>query len=740
MPDIPKGHKVIDTVKDNKGFYRIIQRPDGTKYSQTLKLFTEQDNDRKVRAENKSLGQLSTTNIKGNMANAMALTAVGGGATALALHNATQGRQDKVGRKVRGAAFGSTRPQGAGLKTPAGTAGDVRGRVSTDRPPAIVRSVDSFNQRGSTMPQTGDLFSQPEPPSGKNKAPGRRYTPAGTAKVTGKGKRGVPRPNPRVIGKSSGPAPKTPVTQARPTPLNPNTGPGRPTPLRPIDGPRPFVDARYYANDPLKSLSQPYSASATSRGTLASDYFTNPNRLVSARGAGNPNRIYGAQYVRADGSVHNLNQRSLMGEKSMLRPSPLGPDALSGGASKAGTRYAPAGTARATGKGPRGVPRPTPRSNFKPATGGTPVPEPSSTSGTRRTTPIQRGSAAPRTPSPSLPARNTSPATGKYSGRSTGVSVKPKSAAELKAIEDAMRARRAGTGGTSLSGQRTALRPTPLAPVRVPNSPEGPLTGQRTAVRPTPLNPNFRPGPVGQLPNGPLNPVPGPLGRTAPKPGFFDKVNKFVGDLGKRGTGIKRVDTLFQAAGMIDKLGGEPYRQHMAAHPGDRNLTPMQLSEHMRTSKLEAPKAAAAPAQPGGNKPAGGTSQKPSGPAYFPEAGRNGSAVRTPDSYLGEAFDYSLQKGTNSGTKYLEHMFRRDKISADDQQRLRERFNKKVVGDQTLKEYGADKGITQDVEGKTPGLGAALLGKYRDTGTYKGNTDYGTMRSAAEARLAASKK
>ena len=81
-------------------------------------------------------------------------------------------------------------------------------------------------------------------------------------------------------------------------------------------------------------------------------------------------------------------------------------------------------------------------------------------------------------------------------------------------------------------------------------------------------------------------------------------------------------------------------------------------------------------------------------------------------------------------------MFRRDKVSEDDQQRLRERFNKKVVGDQTLQEYGADKGITQTLEGKKSGLGEALLGKYRDTGTYKGNTDYDVMRAAAEARMA----
>jgi hypothetical protein len=391
----------------------------------------------------------------------------------------------------------------------------------------------------------------------------------------------------------------------------------------------------------------------------------------------NPNQMYGVRGTNAAGNFIRKDAPPLQGEKSMLRPSPLSPDApqtpSGSAAKKAGTRYAPAGTAKATGKGTRGVPRPTPRSNFKPATGGKSTSTPSS-------------------------------------------------------------------GKPPLSGERTSLRPTPLAPSRVPNSPSGPMTGDRTALRPTPLNPKYQPGPLGRMPQGagPLNPVPGPLGRTtfpAPQRGFVGKVNDFLTNLGKRGTGIKRLDTLVQAGEMLDRVGGQPYRQHMAAHPEDKNMTPMQLSTHIRESKL-APAATPAPAASGGNKPAGGTSQKPSGPAYFPEAGRNGSAVRTPDSYLGEAFDYSLQKGTNSGTKYLEHMFRRDKVSEDDQQRLRERFNKKVVGDKTLSEYGANQGITKTLEGKKSGLGEALLGKYRDTGTYKGNTDYDVMRAAAEARMA----
>jgi hypothetical protein len=707
MPDIPKGHKVIDTVKDNKGFYRIIERPDGTKYSQTLKLFTEQDNDRKVRAENKSLGQYSTTNIKGNMANAMALTAVGGGAAALALHNATQGRQDKVGRKVRGAAFGNARPQGAGLKTPAGTAGDVRGRVSPNRPPAIVRSVDSFNQRGSTMPQSGNLFSTPksgsrtisdvrsEPqgtfdpkaqrtagtrssagqrlvktPTSRNpntlrlntepgkpagarvQAPatvtgrdsnmpqsGTRYAPAGTAKVTGKGTRGVPRPNPRPSMKPATAA-KTPVTQARPTPLNPNQRPG------PLLQGQPRQPAQ--VTSPMRPGAAPGPVGMQGRPQVV--------RVEARQFPINPNMTLGAQRM-PDGRTMRFQRANLTGEQSMLRPSPLNPDAPTNVAKKTGTRYAPAGTAKATGKGTRGVPRPSPRSNFKPATGAKP------------------------------------------------------------------------TGG----GMPSQLN-------QMPKPGGGPTAPGRTNV-PGAINQSKMPAQFSQMPKaggGPTVNIPSRVTQSMP-PSPLNKINSFLGKLTQGRTGIKQVDAMYQASAMIDKYGGEPYREHMAAHPGDKKMTPMQLSTHIRESKL-APAAkatpAATPAASSGNKPSAASGNKPYNPTYFPEAGRNGSAVRTPDSYLGEAFDYSLQKGTNSGTKYLEHMFRRDKVSDDDQQRLRERFNKKVVGDKTLSEYGANQGITKTLEGKKSGLGEALLGKYRDTGTYEGNTDYDVMRAAAEARMA----
>ena len=585
MPDIPKGHKVIDTVKDNKGFYRIIERPDGTKYSQTLKLFTEQDNDRKVRAENKSLGQFSTTNIKGNMANAMALTAVGGGAAALALHNATQGRQDKVGRKFRGAAFGSTRPQGVGLKTPAGTAGDVRGRISTDRPPAIVRSVDSFNQRGSTMQQTGNLFDQPEAPSGGNKKAGRRYTPAGTAKATGKGTRGVPRPTPRANIK----------------PANASSRSSGPTSSNPMPKPK-------YPNNPL----YPNPTVKSGGGLII------PMRPGSIYDV---NRAYDPQTGRGPVPVKSMPSGAAQAAQDMASRS-----SASDGAKKAGTRYAPAGTAKATGKGTRGVPRPAPRRNFKPATGAKPTPQ---------------------------------------------------------------------------------FGPTP--------------TG--TGAKPTP---QFGPTPTGTRPYVPPGQSAVPtFTTTAPKKlGFLAKYGRTAGKIGSV------IATTVGASELYDQLAPKNAPRAPWMSGGDKKAPPAQ-----------APAATApAPAQSGGNKPAGG--QKPYEPRYFPEAGGNGNAVRKPDSYLGEAFDYSLQKGTTSGIKYLEHMFRRDKVSEDDQQRLRERFNKKVVGDQTLKDEGASRGITQNVEGKKAGMGKALLDQYRANNpgnplqNYQGNTDYGKMRAAAEARMA----
>ena len=487
------------------------------------------------------------------------------------------------------------------------------------------------------MPQTGDLFSQPEPPSGGTKKAGTRYAPAGTAKATGKGTRGVPRPAPRSSGKTTGSTTKTPATQARPTPLNPNQRPG------PLSQGQPRQPSQ--GTSPMRPGAAPGPVGMQGRPQVV--------RVDARQFPINPNMTLGAQRM-PDGRTLRFQRMNLTGEKSMLRPSPLNPDAPTGAAKKSGTRYAPAGTAKATGKGTRGVPRPSPRSNFKPATGSKP------TGGM----PAQLSQMPPGGAGPTAPGR-------------TNVA-----------------------GAINQSKMPAQFR-------QMPPSGAGPTAPGRTNI----------PG----IPKG------GGVG------GFFKGVGRVLSnpmvavasaiDMADKATNFRRIP-------YTGNFGGPSFAKNpYASTSGNPDAKPAGKKD------TTAPAAtAAAPAQSGGNKPAGG--QKPYEPRYFPEAGGNGNAVRKPDSYLGEAFDYSLQKGTTSGSKYLEHMFRRDKVSEDDQQRLRERFNKKVVGDQTLKEYGADKGITQTLEGKKSGLGEALLGKYRDTGTYQGNTKYDVMRAAAEARMA----
>ena len=333
----------------------------------------------------------------------------------------------------------------------------------------------------------------------------------------------------------------------------------------------------------------------------------------------------------------------------------------------------------------------------------------------------------------------------KLVGKGIAVNRNPIPASELKAVEDAVNRRRAVRAGTAAPSAR--FRPGPVADSPGAMRAESAATAGRpratfrpvgSGPKPTPPTPQFGPTPTGTKPYVPPGQSAIPtFTTTAPKSGgiggFFKGVGRVLSNpMVAVASAIDAADkaTNFRRIPYTGNFGGPSFAKNpYASTSGNPDAKPAGKKE------TTAPAATApAPAQSGGNKPSGG--QKPYEPRYFPEAGGNGNAVRKPDSYLGEAFDYSLQKGTTSGSKYLEHMFRRDKVSEDDQQRLRERFNKKVVGDQTLQEYGADKGITQTLEGKKSGLGEALLGKYRDTGTYQGNTKYDVMRSAAEARMA----
>jgi len=105
-------------------------------------------------------------------------------------------------------------------------------------------------------------------------------------------------------------------------------------------------------------------------------------------------------------------------------------------------------------------------------------------------------------------------------------------------------------------------------------------------------------------------------------------------------------------------------------------------------------------------------------------------AVRDTKSYLGEAFDATVQRGVNVGRKHLAAMLQRDGLDQDQGQRIMNKFEREI-GDQTSLKDFKDKGVTEDYDKRYPGRGKALLEAYR--GRYAPNTTMSEMKATANA-------
>jgi hypothetical protein len=105
-------------------------------------------------------------------------------------------------------------------------------------------------------------------------------------------------------------------------------------------------------------------------------------------------------------------------------------------------------------------------------------------------------------------------------------------------------------------------------------------------------------------------------------------------------------------------------------------------------------------------------------------------AVRDTKSYLGEAFDATVQRGVKVGRKHLAAMLQRDGLDQDQGQRIMNKFEREI-GDQTSLKDFKDKGVTEDYDKRYPGRGKALLEAYR--GRYAPNTTMSEMKATANA-------
>ena len=105
-------------------------------------------------------------------------------------------------------------------------------------------------------------------------------------------------------------------------------------------------------------------------------------------------------------------------------------------------------------------------------------------------------------------------------------------------------------------------------------------------------------------------------------------------------------------------------------------------------------------------------------------------AVRDTKSYLGEAFDATVQRGVKVGRKHLAAMLQRDGLDQDQGQRIMNKFEREIADQTSLKDF-KDKGVTEDYDKRYPGRGKALLEAYR--GRYAPNTSMSEMKATANA-------
>lgn len=204
----------------------------------------------------------------------------------------------------------------------------------------------------------------------------------------------------------------------------------------------------------------------------------------------------------------------------------------------------------------------------------------------------------------------------------------------------------------------------------------------------------------------------------------------------KEGVGGRdnRLDDLIGNVAIFEKNSGDTRRalSSMTGGASDKFFDTV-----MPYRKPKAPAAAAQKENPAFKKPDGVGKPKTSAPApqqpgslreIGQQARGQSKAMRSPDDYLGSAFDATLRKGIDTGRNYLQNQMNKDGLDADTQQSIMERYNKKIAGDKELSKAANKGGIVNTIEAKDPGRGQRTLEAYRgQRGTYQGNTSYKAM-------------
>lgn len=128
-----------------------------------------------------------------------------------------------------------------------------------------------------------------------------------------------------------------------------------------------------------------------------------------------------------------------------------------------------------------------------------------------------------------------------------------------------------------------------------------------------------------------------------------------------------------------------------------------------------------------------GSTKKAAEPGLSERVRNNQKANRSPDDYLGEAFDATVKRGRDVGRKHLQGMLVRDSVDSDTATKLMNRYDKEIGAQKTLRDYKSE-GIAQKFDRENPGKAGRILDEYRAMGRREGAAPAGATYAQIKER------
>lgn len=296
------------------------------------------------------------------------------------------------------------------------------------------------------------------------------------------------------------------------------------------------------------------------------------------------------------------------------------------------------------------------------------------------------------------------------------------------------------TGPFGNRGNGLAVRPQPPYPVVPPRPIDG---GKVNTPNPGPVRPRPIPGPTPPTPRVVVNSrsvIPSaPDIQVRPKPGALQVVDK-ADDAAKVIGGVVKGKPKSKwgliAAGLGAAALGTGYLMSRRNENEDA-AKPQQAGANISIPGRNSPPSSGNEADralyPAPDGPTNTAGSKASEPGLSARVRNNQKANRSPQDYLGEAFDATIKRGRDVGRKHLQGMLVRDSIDDSTARNLMSRYDKEIGSQRTLKDYKSE-GVAEKFDRENPGKAGRILDEYRGMGRRDGAAPAGATYAQIKER------